>query len=233
LAQSEQPRQKKRRLLLLIPLFLCILGCLGIVLWQMNGINGPVFPPEPSATAEASPASNLDEVSTIFADCLPPCWIGIEPGVTHSSDAEAMLKAYYGPDNVDLERNTFLYWSSSQVDSSQGGSIRLENNRVLQTRVGFAENQLRVSELVEVLGEPEFVQVTRAADGINCAGLSLIFPEFETEAILFPTDDSLSTNPSQSVSALIFSAPGLTGRFVFDTFQVDWQGYQAYCSLSP
>jgi hypothetical protein len=182
---------------------------------------------------QVPPASSSDEGGEIFTECLPPCWIGIEPGVTHSSDAEAMLQAYYGPDNVDLEQNTFLNWSSGQIDRSQNGSIRLENNKALQIRVVFAENQLRVSELVEVLGEPELVQVTLAADGMNCAGLSLVFPESETVAVLMPTDNSLDINPSQSVSALIFSAPGLTGGFVFDTFRVDWQGYQDYCSLSP
>jgi hypothetical protein len=167
----------------------------------------------------------------LFDRCLPPCWIGIEPGITNRTPTIELLEVYYGPENIRIEDESLLRWGSEQVDNSSSGWIRFDNEIVEQIGVRFLEDRVSVGKIVEELGEPTSVQITIASDGINCAGASLLYPDLETKILLYPHEQSVGVSKDQSVYELVFSTQGVTVLPPTDTFSNEWEGYREYCTL--
>jgi hypothetical protein len=94
-------------------------------------------------------------------ECSPPCWYGIKPGQTHSSQVYAILDQLEGVnrDSVmdDYDRNdkhTEINWFFQRPIADGLGSVYLDNDLVIAISI-LTQNSLKLDDLFEKLGQPE------------------------------------------------------------------------------
>lgn len=160
------------------------------------------------------------------------CWVGIELGVTSYSKAEAILRQHYGKRNVKAQLNS-ITWISDGTDSSRGGGLAFSDGIVDRVRVWFGRDRLTVENLIEVIGQPEWVRVARAfSSDVYCAGVSLFYPDLG-EVWLSPGGSLADVKRSQFVDSVMFLSPRLLENWqITDSFLVEWDGYRNYCPES-
>jgi hypothetical protein len=109
-----------------------------------------------------------------LSECAPPCWIGIQPGVTYLAQARLILEQVYAPNSgYSL---TYLWDDKSQLEArivnDKNPQDRLivklntyDAGRIIPLRtitLDFTENELLpVPELITLLGEPLHVFIGR------------------------------------------------------------------------
>lgn len=107
-----------------------------------------------------TPENNPSFISEMV--CEPPCWQGIEPGITTEVEAILILKARpdIDPNSVSTHGepwwifNNILYFESSSGDW-EGEVYILDDKVVMQTF--FGDLGINFSEAIEKIGKPEFV----------------------------------------------------------------------------
>ena len=94
-------------------------------------------------------------------ECSPPCWYGIMPGQTNSSQAftileraegvikESIMSEYDSSDNL-----TYIYWYFQRPIEDGMGFIYFDKDRVTAISI-LTQYSLRLDDLFEKLGQPE------------------------------------------------------------------------------
>lgn len=170
----------------------------------------------------------------LLKECLPPCWIGITPGVTESQDAERVLRDTYGEKNVHVESNTISWVSIGQTSGESSGFVTLaDNNTVQDVSLQFKDGRLKVETLIGIIDKPEFIRKWIASES-GCAGVSLVYIELGIEAWLYPGSQSIGVEKNQFVQSMRLSTPEwLSNLRVYDASLSQWLGYSDYCAQTP
>jgi hypothetical protein len=123
-------------------LSLFILGALGLLTFVRN------FNKQPSVILTST-------------KCAPPCWYGISPGQSTSSEVYSALDSIEGVDKdlifetVNLEgKPTRITWYFKQPVEDGMGSVRIQNDLVTAISISTI-NSLKLADLFDKLGEPE------------------------------------------------------------------------------
>ncbi len=188
--------------------------------------------------------------SVILSDtiCQPPCWGGIQPGVTTSAEVDAILSAMEGVDGGSIQENTTLggdlrstSWFFTRPAEDAAGTILYRNDRVALISI-LTVNTLKLDDIISRLGMP-----TRSwsaiSQGENRAYVTvgLLAPErgFQVELVISLEDqtDQVSIRPRTSVFKVKYFDPAdfpallAQGDLVPNTADQDpgalpaWKGY--------
>lgn len=89
-------------------------------------------------------------------NCRPPCFLGVQPGITTVDDAMAILEASAWIADVEPSASFYdLHWSGSQPDFIDAGSLNYfmaETQVVGQIRL---RTRLRLGDVYGLLGKPD------------------------------------------------------------------------------
>lgn len=190
-------------------------------------------------TTKMSPPSNSSNNLLEFQnnlrlpDCDSLCWRGIKPGITTRNEAEKNLADTYGNENIEFD-GVFLTWLSNGADLSYSGNLRFLDNTVDEITIKFDEEVLMVSDLIGIIGKPDFVRLAIAfSSEADCAGAALYYTNKGLDVWIYPDSDKeiVGVEKSQSISSLRMLSPRLSENWhVTDSYEVEWNGYQDYCS---
>ncbi len=176
-----------------------------------------------------SSAKNTETQDSIFQECPPPCWLGIEPGLTSGVEAQEILIAHYGMENVTGDQY-FLDWVSS-TGRIKGGNISLSNENIVHDiTIWVVESTITVEQIIEEIGEPSLVYIadtTEYPGEILCGGVTLIYPHSRTEAFVRNSNEAAGVYQELYISGFELSFNELF--LPTDTFKVEWDGYKDYC----
>jgi len=184
----------------------------------------------------------LTDRSIITGDpCRPPCWQGIEPGITSGEQALNILGDLFIVDPGSIKPNGTLESSGVLWDYRLGGKRRdagmhWTSGVVQEIRLGI-NFDLTVEEVIDHFGTPENVRV--AGDGTPEFWYWLIilyYPEQGVEWIAYTEEYSNLIEPVTSVEVIhLYSAKSLEARIreIEETYSVDldedefipWEGY--------
>lgn len=122
-------------------------------------------------------------------ECNPPCWYGIHPSQTNSSQVYAILDRVNGVNRetimgeYDRDNNlTKIYWYFQRPVEDGSGSVYFSNDRVTAINI-LTINSLKLADLFEKLGQPE-IYWTEIGQGENREYLEVI--------LLYPTKGYLA-----------------------------------------
>jgi hypothetical protein len=94
-------------------------------------------------------------------ECSAPCWYGIKPGQSNSSQVYTILERVDGvnKDSImgDYDRNdklTEIYWFFQRPITDGMGSVYLDNDLVTAISI-LTQNSLKLDDLFGKLGQPE------------------------------------------------------------------------------
>lgn len=243
-----------RLLLVLTLLALLLVACGSCSMSMSDGIirgdfGGGVRGGSPSddttiATVEATAEADDYQLSLLEGQegCSQVnCWAGIIPGVTTFEGARIRLLSL--PDIAILNINRThidsqtIDWQMVETSTYLGGFLRSnQNGVVMDMTISFAENTLTVADLINWLGEPEYVWVGRLRSSeLICAGSMMSFRDRGAIALLHPVADAVGVgiHPTQSIQILwILSLEDAASWFMYDYIQIEWQGYTDYCALA-
>jgi hypothetical protein len=122
-------------------------------------------------------------------ECVPPCWHGIQPGQTNSSQVYATLARLDGVNKDSVlgyydryDKLIYIYWYFQRPTEDNGGYIYFDKNQVTAIKI-LTVNSLRLADLFEKLGQPEkyWTEVGVGEDR-----------EYLEVALLFPTKGYLA-----------------------------------------
>jgi hypothetical protein len=163
-------------------------------------------------------------------DCTAPCWEGLRPGETQSTQALALLYQQYGTQQVHHE-DEHVSW---QVAPGITGRASLEGGQLGTIVFHFAPDHFRLSQLVQQVGQPQQVHVTlpHAPRGVqperSCEVLRLLYSDLQMEVTLHESRSGEAL-PQHSLARL-YVAPDRPERTILTPFYTrDWEGYGGQC----
>jgi len=113
--------------------------------------------------------------------CAPPCWYGIQPGVTHSAQVYNVLDQLHGVNSISEEYNkddvlASISWFFQRPVEDGSGSVYFDKDQVAVISI-LTVNSLRLSDYFEKFGEPEqyWTEVGRG-DNREYLDLFLFYP---------------------------------------------------------
>lgn len=111
--------------------------------------------------------------------CSPPCWAGIQPGITTYSESMGLLAA-----NNSIEMNSInefdrgndhrVSWSFAGED---GGGIYFDNDIVSLITLYYARDRLTLGEIIDKLGQPENYMPVYESSEIFYLTIYYLYPE--------------------------------------------------------
>jgi hypothetical protein len=94
-------------------------------------------------------------------ECNPPCWYGIIPGQSTSSEVYATLDQLDSVDKNSIRdaydprgKHTEIFWFFQRPIEDNAGSIYLDNDQAIATNI-LTINSLKLADLFEKIGQPE------------------------------------------------------------------------------
>lgn len=94
-------------------------------------------------------------------ECKPPCWYGIQPGQTNSSQVYVTLAQLDGVNKDSVmgyydryDKLIYIYWYFQRPTEDNGGYIYFNNNQVMAIKI-LTVNSLKLADLFQKLGQPE------------------------------------------------------------------------------
>lgn len=165
--------------------------------------------------------------------CILPCWEGITPGVTSAEEAERILqKKYQITDSEEFPKYTSIDWKGEDRE----GIITFSKGITTGMNITYSpEEQLTLGDIVAMLGEPEWVDVTIGPGDNDMCGLALYFPSQGTVVDSYRPDDSGVIEASQHVRGLLLfvGREGASSGFDPEARKVNWSGFGTdYCVLA-
>lgn len=179
-------------------------------------------------------------------ECEPPCWYGIRPGESNSSQAYQtllQLKTVNG-DTIrehmtQLGRLLYIDWYFQRPAEDGAGYLYFDNDRVVALRI-LTVNSLKLEELFEKLGPPE-TYWAKVGYGENREYLDvhLLYPKkgYLAETIIDIAHDAnqVEIHATTPVFAVTYFSPGqldqIPGMGILLSEQIDalqsWPGYGA------
>lgn len=212
--------------------FACCLSIISCLFAPSNQILATQIPYQTNSlsTADATGNNLNNHWSKLLGQCQLPCWIGIVPGQTSSTEAIALLKKHYGNSNVKVKNQTSIEWVSGGIDLSETGNVSMFENAVADIIVILKED-LSVDEVVRLFGEPDLVFVAKMGNDGNCWNSSLFYSKQGIEVSLKSIDGSVGIKNTQSVYSIRFLSPQLAVQWEpTDSIIAKWDGYQDYCT---
>lgn len=197
-----------------------------------------------AASEELTPTVTLSVITTLLntspfeeqSACESAnCWAGIVPGSTSLAEAQALLETQYGAPTFGMGEHFFSWHTSVNAEPLGGLIVATTSNIVNVIIVNFSEHQVIVAELIDWIGEPSFVNITRPISSDFLYSSALVsYPNIDINASLYPQDSSsVGISSTQSVSSLIFfTIDHVENSVQIDTFIFEWQGYTDYCELA-
>lgn len=97
--------------------------------------------------------------------CKPPCWLGIQPGVTKSYEMVELLIDY-----EEREDGSFTLLDSGiyrwQSNKGNDAYIYADNNNIIsKILLDFRPSSIKINEIINLLGEPSFLKIGKIRDG--------------------------------------------------------------------
>jgi hypothetical protein len=94
-------------------------------------------------------------------ECDPPCWYGIKPGQSNSSQVYAILDKLEGVNKDTImgdygrhnDKLAEIYWHFQRPMEDSAGYVHFDNDRVTAVSI-LTINSLKLDELFEKLGQP-------------------------------------------------------------------------------
>lgn len=123
-----------------------------------------------------------------------PCWAGITPGVTRSTEAATILAERYGDEAVFAQDGESFGWVSSSTDASSRGAVLSSDGTVSRIEVGFEAEQYLLEDLFAQIGEPDSVGLRYG--GVNelgeiaCLYAHLLYTDIHVVVGTYPHQES-------------------------------------------
>ncbi|MEQ9030639.1 MAG: hypothetical protein RLP44_18140 [Aggregatilineales bacterium] len=158
------------------------------------------------------------------------CWRAlIDNGELSLEEARDMLEAWESVTDVRIEDEDYLLWSFAIEDRTYYGSLYRWGIFTVSSGENFS-----VADLVEEIGEPSEVYVTRAwSSEVNCAGAFLFYLEEGIRAFITPQDEFVGVSEDQRVRIELLTREVARNHYMTDTVNVEWRGYMDYCEFMP
>lgn len=122
--------------------------------------------------AQSYQPDRLWDVLPNTGDCRKPCWQHIRPGFTTTTEALALLEDHHWVGDISHDGELIEWtWSGRQsayIDSSQPGTIRVQNNRVISVQIATTAG---MGDFALLLGYPTWNSTNRTSGQANI-GLS-------------------------------------------------------------
>lgn len=134
------------------------------------------------------------------------CWLGINPGVTTATDAEAILKAssQIDKDTIQMDNDGIrtTWFTGSNNTSYWRVGILIEKDLVKSISFGGGMEDFRVDDLVKLLGEPDEISISlrKAADADYIEYVIYYIPE--KTSLLAMSGGRLGPDPQDRVTLL-------------------------------
>jgi hypothetical protein len=210
-------------------LTLFILGSLGFLTFARN------FDKQPSALLTST-------------QCSPPCWYGIHPGRSTTSQVYAVLDNFpdVNKDSILGEYNHYeklirIYWFFQRPAEDQMGSVNIDNGMATAVNISTV-NSLKLAELIKKAGEPEayWLGTGPRDDGEVFADIVLLAPTKGYVAELVTDIDSGSNHveikPGTPVFRVTYFSPDMYEELLGTRILIDkparrraplqmWEGY--------
>ena len=180
--------------------------------------------------------------------CSIPCWYGIEPGRSTTSQVYAVLDNF-----EDVNKDTILgeynhheklikiYWFFQRPAEDQMGSVNIDNDMATAINISTV-NSLKLVELIEKAGEPEkyWLGTGYRDDGETFADIVLLAPTkgYVAELVLDIKAGSnhVEVKPGTSVFRVTFFSPDMYQELLETRILIDkpargraplqiWEGY--------
>lgn len=153
-------------------------------------------------------------------ECDPPCWNGIYPGVTRSSEVFAILQKLKGVDINSLaehvNRNGEVietYWYFQRPIEDSAGSIYFENDRVIAIKI-LTVNSLKITDIFNKLGQPnQYWAEVGQGENREFLNVALIYPSqgylVEVVVDLEGKTDTVKIKESTPIFSVTYFNPAL------------------------
>jgi hypothetical protein len=189
--------------------------CLGLMLTGAIGLTGRPLFAQSSPTPE--PVRSLFENDT----CAPPCFFGILPGKSRSSNIVALMETssniYSAGTTKDstFELSTnyvidgsyyFKLQSPDEFEDPDGVAVYVSDQLAYQINVYTDHSNFSIEEVIDALGPPDQVRVSQTIIGIR---LSLIYVDLSLRLFFEPEEICrlAMINEDYRLSGMVFYAP--------------------------
>jgi hypothetical protein len=97
-------------------------------------------------------------------ECSPPCWLGIQPGETKTSDAIQLLKRVEadGGGKLTILDTGIISWLDN---SNKNYSLYSDNDLIVSVKIDFRSSSINLEEAISLFGEPSNVGPSKISDG--------------------------------------------------------------------
>jgi hypothetical protein len=181
-------------------------------------------------------------------ECASPCWYGITPGQSTSSQVYSALDRIEGVDKDRIfESDTVagkpfrITWYFKKPVEDGIGSVRIQNDLVTALSITTV-NSLKTADLFDKLGEPEkyWTEIGQRDSGEQFLDIMLLAPSngYAAELVIDmkPGSDQVEIKGSTPVFWVTYFSPGMyqevpETRILLDkqpsrrTFLQEWTGY--------
>lgn len=166
----------------------------------------------------------VDQILAADADCSPPCWQGLTPGVATKADVLATLteipfvnQEYITQDESLInEEFNFVRWVNEAPQSlSISGTARFDNEDILiaiQFTADFDHPLRPFGTVTEPFGEPDFYLVA-SGHNYSCKRDILIWLDEGLEIMTYPElagENGPAINEGTPVSSIVYFMPQQT-----------------------
>lgn len=176
----------------------------------------------------SSNRSNIDSGILSQSPCTIPCWQGITPGVSVTSDVEVFIKnldQQDWPSRKDFHRGTgceIINITNAHSNESAVLRLSIKDDKLIFIE-SFQVGKFQLKEIIDVLGEPEFYKaLVTNHHGEDFFVLEVYYPSKGVSFIL--STDSLRNNqitPSIKVNTVQYYAPGDLSSFLISGVRCD------------
>ncbi len=177
--------------------------------------------------------------------CQPPCWENITVANTTIPELVSKLSntddiVLTGPYKNDISKQTTVYWEFPDNKSGGQAITGYNNSIIILMNLSVNQNQnLRISEVIKVYGDPNYVLVRECNSGflsLLCT-VHLIFNKgLALELLLSSNHDKVDISEDSTVGRIWFFPPGIQGYesvlsktlLNIQASVIKWEGYKEY-----
>jgi hypothetical protein len=154
-------------------------------------------------------------------ECASPCWYGITPGQSTSSQVYSALDRIEGVDKDRIFESDTMYgkpfritWYFKKPVEDGMGSVRIQNDLVTALSI-ITVNSLKTADLFDKLGEPEeyWTAIEQRDTGEEFLDIMLLAPSkgYVAELVIdmSPGSDQVEIKASTPVFRVTYFSPGM------------------------
>lgn len=168
--------------------------------------------------------------------CSPPCWMGIQPGKTKTSDAIQLLKgveAESGGKLTILDTGVISWLNNSKKNYS----LYSDSDLIVKVKIDFRSSSINLEEAISLFGEPSNLSPGKISGGGYF--ISAYYPDKGLVFVAGGNKSLYEIYPSMPIVLAYFVQPGdittivpsLVGKNVISETLAkikEWKGYGTY-----